>query len=82
MTMDDPRQTSLFAAAWMVGYAAGTAEGHLQALIVGSVTGPLGLVSLVSESESSQQLMVPPRLPGSKGAGGTWTETPLALPFE
>jgi len=52
MTMDVPRQTSLFAAAWMVGYAAGTAEGHLQALIVGSLTGPLGLTSLVPESES------------------------------
>ncbi len=67
MTMDDPRQTSLFAAAWMVGYAAGTAEGHLQALIVGSVTGPLGLVSAASEPESSQQLMVHPVFEVAKG---------------
>jgi len=69
MTMDDPRQTSLFAAAWMVGYAAGTAEGHLQALIVGSLTGPLGLISLVSEfeSESNQRLVVHPVFQVAKG---------------
>jgi hypothetical protein len=58
MTMDDPRQTSLFAAAWMVGYAAGTAEGYLQALTVGSLTGPLGLTSLVSESESKSKARI------------------------
>ena len=69
MTMDDPRQTSLFAAAWMVGYAAGTAEGHLQALIAGSLTGPLGLVSLVSESESqsNERLVVHPVFHVAKG---------------
>lgn len=65
MTMDDPRQTSLFAAAWMVGYAAGTAEGHLQALIVGAVTGPLGLISLVCES--NERLVVHPIFQVAKG---------------
>jgi hypothetical protein len=65
MTMNDPRQTSLFAAAWMVGYAAGTAEGHLQALIVGSLTGPLGLVSLVSES--NERLVYHPVFHVAKG---------------
>ena len=45
MTDHDPRQTSLFAAAWMIGYAASTAEGHLQVLTVGALTGPLGLAS-------------------------------------
>jgi hypothetical protein len=67
MTMDDPRQSSLFAAAWMVGYAAGTAEGHLQALIVGSLTGPLGLISLVSESESNERLVYQPVFQVAKG---------------
>jgi hypothetical protein len=67
MTMDDPRQTSLFAAAWMVGYAAGTAEGHLQALAVGSLTGPLGLTSLVSESESKARIVIHPVFHIAKG---------------
>jgi hypothetical protein len=43
MTNSDPRQTSLFAAAWMVGFVAGTAEAALQTLTVGSLTGRLGL---------------------------------------
>jgi hypothetical protein len=67
MTMDDPRQTSLFAAAWMIGYAAGTAEGRLQALIVGSLTGPLGLASVISESESNEWLVVHPVFHAAKG---------------
>ena len=71
MTIDDPRQTSLFAAAWMLGYVAGTAEGHLQALIVGSVTGPLGLTSLVSESasesESNESFGSPPSSTSQRG---------------
>lgn len=46
MTDHDPRQTSLFAAAWMIGYAASTAEVDLQALTVGALTGPLGLASV------------------------------------
>jgi D-apionolactonase len=45
MTDHDPRQASLFAAAWMIGYAASTAEAHLDALTVGALTGPLGLTS-------------------------------------
>jgi D-apionolactonase len=45
MTDHDPRQISLFAAAWMIGYAAATAEGHLQVLTIGALTGPLGLAS-------------------------------------
>jgi hypothetical protein len=43
MTDCDPRQTSLFAAAWMIGFVAGTAEADLQTLTVGSLTGRLGL---------------------------------------
>jgi D-apionolactonase len=43
MTDCDPRQTSLFAAAWMIGFVAGTAEGALQTVTVGSLTGRLGL---------------------------------------
>ncbi len=46
MTSHDPRQSSLFAAAWMIGYAAATAEGHLQALTIGALIGPLGLASV------------------------------------
>jgi hypothetical protein len=65
--MGDPRQTALFAAAWMVGYAAGTAEGHLQAFIVGSLTGPLGLISLVTESESNEGLVYHPVFQVAKG---------------
>ncbi len=51
MTDQDPRQTSLFAAAWMIGYAASTAEAHLDALTVGAVTGPLGLASVSAAGE-------------------------------
>jgi D-apionolactonase len=43
MTDCDPRQTSLFAAAWMIGFAAGTADAALQMLTVGSLSGRLGL---------------------------------------
>jgi D-apionolactonase len=45
MTDHDPRQRSLFAAAWMIGYAAATAEARLEVLTVGALTGPLGLAS-------------------------------------
>jgi hypothetical protein len=45
MTDRDPRQTSLFAAAWMIGYVAATAEARLQSLTVGSLTDRLGLAS-------------------------------------
>jgi hypothetical protein len=51
MTDHDPRQTSLFAGAWMIGYAASTAEAHLQVLTVGSVTGALGLTSVNAAGE-------------------------------
>jgi hypothetical protein len=43
MTDRDPRQTSLFAAAWMIGYVAATAEAGLQSVTVGSLTERLGL---------------------------------------
>jgi hypothetical protein len=43
MTDCDPRQASLFAAAWMIGFVAGTAEADLHTLTVGSLTGRLGL---------------------------------------
>ena len=43
MTDRDPRQTSLFAAAWMIGYVAATAEATLQSLTVASLTAQLGL---------------------------------------
>jgi hypothetical protein len=51
MTDHDPRQTSLFAAAWMIGYTASTVEAHLQVLTVGAVTGPLGLASVSAAGE-------------------------------
>jgi hypothetical protein len=43
MTDHDPRQPSLFAAAWMIGYVAATAEAALQSLTVASLTGKLGV---------------------------------------
>jgi len=43
MTDSDPRQTSLFAAAWMIGFVAETADAALQMLTVGSLSGRLGL---------------------------------------
>jgi D-apionolactonase len=45
MTDRDPRQSSLFAAAWMIGYVAATAEAGLQSLTVGNLTDRLGLAS-------------------------------------
>ncbi len=45
MTDHDPRQTSLFAAAWMIGYAAATAAARLETFTVGALTGALGLAS-------------------------------------
>ena len=44
MADGDPRQRGLFAAAWTVGYAAATAEGGLEALTVGALTGAFGLI--------------------------------------
>jgi D-apionolactonase len=43
MTDCDPRQISLFAAAWMIGFVAETADAALQMLTVGSLSGRLGL---------------------------------------
>jgi D-apionolactonase len=51
MTDRDPRQPSLFAAAWMIGYVAATAEARLQSLTVASLTGRLGLASATVEAE-------------------------------
>ncbi len=51
MTDRDPRQTSLFAAAWMIGYVAATAEAGLQSLTVGSLTERLGLASTGTSGE-------------------------------
>jgi D-apionolactonase len=51
MTDRDPRQTSLFAAAWLIGYAAATAEAGLQSLTVGSLTDRLGLASAPVKGE-------------------------------
>jgi hypothetical protein len=51
MTDRDPRQTSLFAAAWMIGYVAATAEARLQSLTVASLTDRLGLASAPVERE-------------------------------
>jgi D-apionolactonase len=51
MTDHDPRQTSLFAAAWIIGYAASTAEAHLRTLTVGALVGPLGLASVSAGGE-------------------------------
>jgi hypothetical protein len=43
MTDRDPRQTSLFAAAWMIGYVAAIAEARLHSLTVAGLTDRLGL---------------------------------------
>jgi D-apionolactonase len=51
MTDRDPRQTSLFAAAWMIGYVAATAEARLQSLTVAGLTDRLGLASAPVEGE-------------------------------
>jgi hypothetical protein len=51
MVESDPRQASLFAAAWMIGYVAATAEAALQTLTVGSLTGCLGLARVHASGE-------------------------------
>jgi hypothetical protein len=40
----DPRQRGLFGAAWNVGYAGAWAKGGLDAVTLGAVTGPAGMV--------------------------------------
>lgn len=44
MVSNDPRQRGLFAGAWNVGYAAATVSGRLEALTLGALTGPFGVV--------------------------------------
>lgn len=44
MTDTDPRHRGLFAAAWMIGYAAAVADAGLDALTLGALAGPFGLV--------------------------------------
>jgi hypothetical protein len=44
MTADDPRQAGLFAAAWMIGYAASVASAGLDLLTLGTLAGRFGLV--------------------------------------
>ena len=63
MTDCDPRQTSLFAAAWMIGYVAATAEAALQTLTVGSLTGRLGL----ARAGVSDQLLLHPAFYTARG---------------
>jgi D-apionolactonase len=41
----DPRQDSLFAAAWMIGYAARAADANLEVLTVAALAGPFGLLA-------------------------------------
>ena len=63
MTDCDPRQTSLFAAAWMIGFVAGTAEADPQTLTVGSLTGRLGL----ARAGVSEQLQLHPVFYAARG---------------
>jgi hypothetical protein len=44
MARNDPRQRGRFAAAWTLGYMARTEEAQLEALTLGALTGPLGIV--------------------------------------
>ena len=44
LTNMDPRQRGLFAAAWNVGLVARVAEGQLDSLALGAVTGPQGVI--------------------------------------
>ena len=44
MARNDPRQDGRFAAAWTLGYAAGTEDAQLDTLTLGALTGPLGIV--------------------------------------
>lgn len=43
MAADDPRQSGLFAAAWMVGYLAATQEADIESVTVAGLLGPRGL---------------------------------------
>jgi hypothetical protein len=45
----DPRQRGLFGAAWTLGYIAAFAEGGVEAVTMGSATGPAGMVYRVAD---------------------------------
>jgi hypothetical protein len=45
----DPRQRGLFGAAWTLGYIAAFAEGGIEAVTMGSATGPAGMAYRVSD---------------------------------
>jgi hypothetical protein len=63
MTDCDPRQTSLFAAAWMIGFVAETADAALQMLTVGSLSGRLGL----ARAGASEKLQLHPAFYAARG---------------
>ncbi len=63
MTDCDPRQTSLFAAAWMVGFVAETADAALRMLTVGSLSGRLGL----ARARVSENLQLHPAFYAARG---------------
>ena len=44
ITDNDPRQRSLFNAAWTLGYVAACAYGGIEAVALGAATGPLGFI--------------------------------------
>jgi len=44
MSAEDPRQDGLFAAAWMIGYAAAIAPATVELLVPAAFTGPRGLL--------------------------------------
>jgi hypothetical protein len=44
MARNDPRQGGRFAAAWTLGYVAGTEAAEIDTLVLGALTGPLGIV--------------------------------------
>jgi hypothetical protein len=44
LTDNDPRQRSLFNAAWTLGYVAACAYGGIEAVALGAATGPLGFI--------------------------------------
>ena len=78
MTDSDPRQASLFAAAWMIGYVAATAEAALQTLTVGSLTGRLGLARV----HAFRRTPAPPGLLCRARARRTGRKSALPVSFE
>ena len=51
MARRDPRQRGLFAASWLVGYAANTGPAALEMLVVGALTGDFGLLGEEGEAD-------------------------------